>query len=137
MTEATGGYGYGRVRYTLTDEPRQLIAYHYASCQRRYGTAFGMSLFHDADALNITQGELKTYVNTVDSGRKVVSGFWPECGTQIYARPEWRADTVVIRARTLDNTKQLKPDIHIWTRSRQDWVIIPEGVPTYPQQPPD
>ena len=82
MTEITGGCACGRVRYALMGEPRRLIACHCTSCQRRYGTAFGMSLFHDADALNITQGELKTYVKTADSGRKVVSGFCPECGTR-------------------------------------------------------
>ena len=135
MRERTGGCSCGLVRYTFTGEPRQLIACHCTQCQRRYSTAFGMSLFLDIDALNITQGELKEYVRTADSGRAVVLGFCPECGTQIYAKPKWRADTIVIKAGTLDDTKQLKPDLHIWTSSKQDWVIIPEGVPAYPQQP--
>ncbi len=112
MTETTGGCACGRVRYALRGEPKQLIACHCTHCQRRYGTAFGMSLFYDADALNITQGELKTYQRTAESGRSVTSASCSECGTQIYGKPEWRTGTVVIRAGTLDNTKQLKPDIH-------------------------
>lgn len=28
---------------------------------------------------------------------------------------------------TLDDTSWLRPTIHVWTRSAQPWVILPEG----------
>ncbi len=32
-----------------------------------------------------------------------------------------------IRVGTLDDPDQFRPDIHIFTESKQPWVIIPEG----------
>jgi hypothetical protein len=33
----------------------------------------------------------------------------------------------VLRAGTLDDSCSLMPDFHLWTRSKQPWVTIPEG----------
>jgi hypothetical protein len=133
MLGATGGCQCGAVRYTINSQPKQLIICHCTQCQRRYG-AFGMSLFFETDAVQVT-GNLKSYRKMADSGRSAVIGFCPDCGTAITSKPEWRPDSFVIRAGTLDDTKSLQPDIHIWTSSKQDWVTIPDGVPSYPRQP--
>jgi hypothetical protein len=37
-----------------------------------------------------------------------------------------------VRVGTLDKPNLLPPDIHIFTASRQPWVLIPEGVPAVP-----
>jgi hypothetical protein len=34
-----------------------------------------------------------------------------------------------VRVGTLDDPDLLPPDIHIYTRSRQPWVVLPAGVP--------
>ena len=34
-----------------------------------------------------------------------------------------------VRVGTLDNPDLLPPDIHIFTASRQPWVVLPEGAP--------
>ncbi len=38
-----------------------------------------------------------------------------------------------VRVGTLDQPGQLPPDIHIFTASRQPWVVLPEGAPAVPQ----
>jgi hypothetical protein len=43
----------------------------------------------------------------------------------------------VVRPGTLDDTSWLRPQAHLWTRSAQPWVAIPEGVPRYETQPKD
>ena len=101
MSMREGGCACGLVRYEIRGEPRQLVACHCTHCQRRYGTAFGMSLFLDADAVRITQGELKTVRRTAETGRSVTSNFCPECGTQISSQPEWRPDTISSRPEPL------------------------------------
>jgi len=35
----------------------------------------------------------------------------------------------------LDDTSWLVPTIHFWTRSKQSWVVIPDGVTRYETQP--
>ncbi|TDJ74182.1 MAG: hypothetical protein E2O38_01640 [Proteobacteria bacterium] len=53
----------------------------------------------------------------------------------MYHKPEWRPGRVSVKPGTLDDTSCLKPDIHIWTGSKQPWVAIPEGVETHETQP--
>jgi len=36
-----------------------------------------------------------------------------------------------VRIGTLDEPSALRPDVHIFTRSKQPWVILPEGVPAF------
>jgi hypothetical protein len=35
-----------------------------------------------------------------------------------------------VRVGTLDNPDALPPDIHIFTESKQPWIVIPAGVPS-------
>jgi hypothetical protein len=39
--------------------------------------------------------------------------------------------TRFIRVGTLDNPDLLAPDIHIFTASKQPWVVIPKDVPAF------
>ena len=47
------------------------------------------------------------------------------------------SEVVVVRGGTVDGASKLRPIGHIWTRSSQPWVRIPEGALSYPGQPPD
>jgi hypothetical protein len=38
-----------------------------------------------------------------------------------------------VRVGTLDEPDQLPPDIHIFTESKQPWVVLPPGKPAVPQ----
>ncbi len=38
-----------------------------------------------------------------------------------------------VRVGTLDEPDRLPPDIHIYTASKQPWVVIPPGVPAVPE----
>ena len=38
-----------------------------------------------------------------------------------------------VRVGTLDEPDQLPPDIHIFTESKQRWVVIPNDVPAVPE----
>ena len=43
-------------------------------------------------------------------------------------------DTIsFLRVGTLDDPDGLAPDIHIYTDSKQPWVVLPEGVPAVPE----
>ena len=38
-----------------------------------------------------------------------------------------------VRVGTLNDPDRLPPDIHIYTSSKQPWVILPEGTPAVPE----
>jgi hypothetical protein len=58
-----------------------------------------------------------------------------ELFARIYHKSEWRKGTVSVKPGTLDDTRWLKPEMHLWTSSKQPWVIIPKGVEAYETQP--
>jgi len=61
--------------------------------------------------------------------------FRPDCGTRIYRKSEWRKGTVSVKPGTLDDTRFLQPDMHIWTGSKQPWITIPDGIEAHDTQP--
>jgi hypothetical protein len=42
-----------------------------------------------------------------------------------------------VRAGTLDDTSWLRPTAHFWTRSKQPWIVLPEGDQSFATQPED
>jgi hypothetical protein len=38
-----------------------------------------------------------------------------------------------VRVGTLDQPDEFPPDIHIFTSSKQPWVVLPEGAPAVPE----
>lgn len=130
-----GGCQCGRTRYQVIGEPRQVVVCHCTDCQRQSGSAFGMTMVVDETAFRITKGEPAFYRSVSATGRAKVGAFCPDCGTRVYHQPEWRKGTISVKPGTLDDTKWLQPTIHIWTDSKQPWVVIPEGVESYKGQP--
>jgi|TARA_B100000315_G_scaffold182649_1_gene171582 hypothetical protein len=94
-----------------------------------------MTLLVKEEDFRLTQGEVKTFASKSDAGRAKLGAFCPACGTRIYHKPEWRKGTVSIKPGTLDDTGMLKPDVHLWTGSKQPWITIPEDVEAYEKQP--
>ena len=87
-----------------------------------------MTLVVKEKNFRLTKGELKTFASESDAGGAKLGAFCPGCGAGIYHKPEWRKGTVSVKPGTLDDTRKLKPDIHIWAGSKQPWITIPENV---------
>lgn len=131
-----GGCQCGAVRYRLTGEPMMLVVCHCKECQRQSGSAFGMSLVVRTADFELLSGALGRFERSSDSGRKVGVAFCPTCGTRVFHEPERMSGLALnVRAGTLDDTSALVPAMHVWTRSKQPWVVIPEGVTQFEGQP--
>ena len=54
----------------------------------------------------------------------------PHCRVAVWGNYAGAGDAVrFVRVGTLDEPDRLPPDIHIFTMSKQPWVVIPPGVP--------
>jgi hypothetical protein len=81
-------------------------------------------------------GKVKVFRRIAESGKAVDCAFCPECGTRIFHEPErMNGMAVNVRAGTLDDTSPLSPVAHAWTKSKQSWFVIPEGVTEFETQP--
>lgn len=131
-----GGCQCGHVRYRIDAEPTALAVCHCTDCQQQSGSAFGMTLVVPADGFTITRGELESFVKVADSGNRGHCFFCPKCGGRIYNAPELLKESVNVKPGTLDDRGFLAPIVHVWTASKQPWVEIPDGVPSFRRNPP-
>jgi len=58
------------------------------------------------------------------------------CHARIYNTNSARPNVAVVRAGTLDRSDELRVVAHIWMKRKQDWLALPDGVPTWPEAAP-
>ncbi|MDP6588298.1 MAG: GFA family protein, partial [Alphaproteobacteria bacterium] len=59
--------------------------------------------------------------------------FCPECGTYVWSQYAGGrlAPCRFVRVGTLDEPDRHPPDVHIYTGSKQPWVLIPQDAPRF------
>ena len=131
----SGGCLCGAVRYELDWPAKSLVVCHCTDCQKQAGTAFSVVGVARREALQV-RGELATFTHPGSSGQEVNRQFCPRCGSPILTDTEAarQQGIVFFKAGTLDETADLAPTVHFWTRSAQPWFEIPAGVTCREQQ---
>ena len=125
-----GGCACGAVRYRLTSEPLFVHCCHCLNCQRQTGSAFVINLLIEADRVEVLSGRPQPVDVPRDDGSTQRIWRCPTCEIALYSqytRPEFR----YVRGGTLDEPRGTTPDVHIFTRSKVDWVVLPEDVPAF------
>ena len=126
-TSLEGRCACGAVRYHLTSAPMFVHCCHCLDCQRQTGSAFVLNAIIETERIVIDAGEPKPVPVPTDSGRPHDIYRGPACQTAMWSdygrRPHYR----FVRIGTLNDPAALAPDVHIFTRSKQPWVRLPEG----------
>lgn len=125
----------GSIHYRVSGEPVTLFACHCTECQRQSSSAFGMALWIKEPAIELLSGELKEWIRSMPSGRKMSCQFCPDCGTRLFHRTVGQAGLMSIKPGTLLDTSQLRPVGHIWVDSKQKWLTIETNCLQYPGNP--
>ena len=125
-----GGCTCRHVRYRMTSRPMFVHCCHCRWCQRETGTAYALNAMIEADRVELTSGEVESVDTPSNSGKGQKIWRCPICYVAIWSNYAGAGDKVrFMRVGTLDEPDRLPPDIHIFTMSKQPWVILPEGVP--------
>ena len=125
-----GGCTCRHVRYRMKSRPMFVHCCHCRWCQRETGTAFALNAMIEADRVELTSGEVESVDTPSNSGKGQKIWRCPICYVAIWSNYAGAGDKVrFMRVGTLDEPDRLPPDIHIFTTSKQPWVILPEGVP--------
>ena len=130
----TGGCQCGKIRYEITEAPTLVYTCHCRDCQRLTGSAFSLGIVVPEAGFRLSGIKARPLQRTADSGRTNTRWVCPECGSGVASPP--RDGVVRVRAGTLDDTSWLRPTRHIWTRSKQPWVVFAEGDQIFEAQPP-
>ena len=125
-----GGCACGAVRYRLRSDPLIVHCCHCLNCQRQTGSAFVINLLIETDRIELLSGETQPVDVPRDDGSAQRIFRCPTCQVALfseYTYPEVR----FVRGGTLDDPTVVKPDVHIFTRSKVEWVVIPESTPAF------
>ena len=133
--ELTGKCLCGAVTYTLREGFRMNpYACHCTECQTRTGSAFSEHMLFMLADLEI-DGELDVARYTQPSGAQSEIFGCASCKARIYAVNKTREGMASLRCGTLDNSASVVPAAHLWVRSKQPWIDLPEGGKTIDEQP--
>lgn len=125
-----GGCTCRRVRYRMTTGPMFVHCCHCRWCQRETGASFALNALIEADRVVMLDGEVEVVLTPSNSGRGQKIARCPGCRIAVWSNYGGAGDVVrFIRVGTLDEPDRLPPDIHIFTASKQPWVMLPPGTP--------
>ena len=125
---AAGGCDCRAVRYRMETAPLFVHCCHCRWCQRESGAAFALNAMIEADRV-IELGQLPELVQTPSaSGAGQLIARCPQCRIAIWSNYAGAGPVIkFVRVGTLDEPDLLPPDIHIFTSSKQPWVVLPPG----------
>ena len=129
-TAIEGGCTCRAIRYRIDGPPLFVHCCHCHWCQRESGAAFALNAMIEADRVVLLQGNPEMVDTPSNSGRGQKIWRCPTCRVAVWSNYAGAGDAVrFVRVGTLDNPDRLPPDIHIFTSSKQAWVVLPEGTP--------
>jgi hypothetical protein len=127
-----GGCDCRAVRYRMLTAPLVVHCCHCRWCQRETGTAFALNAMIEADRV-IDLGVAPEVVHTPSAsgiGQKIAR--CPTCRVALWSHYGGAGPlTKFVRVGTLDDPNALPPDVHIFTASKQPWVLLPPGTPRF------
>ena len=125
-----GGCACRYVRYRMTSRPLIVHCCHCRWCQRETGSAFALNAMIEVERVQLVSGEVEVVDTPSASGKGQRISRCPRCHVALWSNYAGGGDAVrFVRVGTLDEPDRLPPDIHIFTASKQPWVVLPAGVP--------
>jgi hypothetical protein len=134
MIDYSGGCTCRAVRYRLTDRPMFVHCCHCRWCQRETGSAFVLNALIEFDRMELTSGAAEVINTPSNSGKGQRISRCPTCRIALWSNYGGGGDAIrFVRVGTLDEPDRCPPDVHIFTESKQPWVVLPPAVPAFPQ----
>ena len=124
-----GGCDCRAVRYRLRSRPLFVHCCHCRWCQRESGSAFALNAMIETDRVEV-QGEVELVDTPSSSGKGQLIARCPSCRVALWSHYAGAGRALrFVRVGTLDAPDAMPPDIHIFTSTKQPWVVLPEGTP--------
>lgn len=126
-----GGCPCGNIRYRLEQKPLFTHCCHCTWCQRETGTAFALNNMIETKFVTVTSSEqpVMRYTPSLSGlGQKMYR--CPSCQFALWSVYGDSGDFVrFVRGGTLDEPARCPPSIHIFTTTKQPWLILGDSVP--------
>ena len=131
QTTWNGSCTCGATRFRLESAPMFVHCCHCRDCQVQTGSAFVLNALIETDRVTLlAETPVRIGVPT-DSGQPHEIARCPVCQTAVWSHYGGRPALAFVRVGTLDERDTLRPDVHIYTRSKLPWVVLPAGTPAF------
>jgi len=134
---AEGGCTCRAVRYRLLDTPLIVHCCHCRWCQRETGSAFVINAVIESSRRQLVAGlpELVTTPSNSGKGQRIAR--CPTCRIAVWSHYASLGELMsFVRVGTLDEPDRFPPDVHIYTQSKQPWVVLPAGARAFSEYYP-
>ena len=127
-----GGCACGEVRYRMEDKPLVVHCCHCRWCQRETGASFALNAMIEADRITVLQGKPERILTPSNSGEGQAIWRCPSCQVALWSHYAGAQDKLsFVRVGTLDEAGSFSPNVHIFTSSKQPWVVIADDLPVF------
>lgn len=129
-----GGCTCRHIRYRLEGAPIIVHACHCRWCQRETGSAHALNAVYEAERVVHTAAEPEVIDTPSASGKGQKIARCPKCRIAVWSNYSSSGPlSRFVRVGTLDDPDQMQPDIHIYTSTKQPWVMLPPSARAVPE----
>ena len=125
----------GKLTIKLTGDPEYVSSCACQACQRRTGSAFGVTAFFQEAQMVGEWGESSVFERVGGSGQPMFFRFCPHCGSTVWWEALARPGRVAVAAGAFADKAFPAPQRLIWADFAADWVRAPEGAKVFPEGP--
>jgi hypothetical protein len=130
--KAEGGCTCRSVRFRLESAPLVVNCCHCRWCQRESGSAFVINAVIESDRVTNLGVEPEIVDTPSQSGAGQQIARCPLCKVAVWSHYSGAGPvTKVVRVGTLDDPDSLPPEVHVFTQSKQPWVVLPVGAKAF------
>ncbi len=119
----------GRVRFKMQGPFGTFSHCHCTDCRKSHGAAFATYIGVGRARFSFLQGEVEVGGFTTKTGTR--RSFCRHCGSNLMSLVAAEPDNVYVAAATLDTPLRLKPEHHIFIRSKVPWLDLRDGMPQH------
>ena len=123
MSGLSGGCLCGAIKYDLQGEPLMTAICHCKDCQKQTGTTFSIVVGVTPESVKV-DGKATIYTTVGETGAEVHRHFCSLCGSPILSDATASMGIYFIKAGTLDDTSNLKPELEIFRDDAQSWCDL-------------
>ena len=130
---ATGRCNCGEVRYRLLRKPMFVHCCHCTWCQREAGSAFVLNAMIETENVELLAGSPVRSERPSNSGIGQSVFSCTACEVHLWSHFGGREQVAFVRVGSLENPALCPPDIHVFSSTKQPWVVLDERVPVMPE----
>ena len=127
-----GGCQCGAIRYRAAGEPMLAALCHCVMCRRASAAPMTAWAMYQESQVTFLKERPATHASSAEARR----GFCARCGTQVCFTATFLPGLIDLTIGSFDAPETLPPTLHYWDSKRLPWLQVADGLPRYPEFPP-